>query len=93
VISRIERDPVSKGRFAQRLAAHIEELDLRTRIRQLLGYPPDRPVATSDLLALPGCGPALALLDDLRRRYEDLPLAPTKEEADPPQATSGEPGA
>ncbi|MBC9728238.1 ATP-dependent endonuclease [Streptomyces sp. TRM68367] len=93
LISRIERDPVSKGRFAQRLAAHVEGCDVPARVRQLLGHPEDQPVSTSDLLALPGCGPLLALLDGLRRRYENLPLAPTAEEADPPQAASPEPGA
>ncbi|GAA4101085.1 ATP-dependent endonuclease [Actinomadura miaoliensis] len=96
VISRIERDPVSKGRFAQRLADHVEQLNLPDRIRQLLGYPSDRPVASSDLLALPGCGPVLALLDDLRRRYEHLPLAPTPMQlgarTPPAQVPANEPG-
>ncbi|GAA1278528.1 ATP-dependent endonuclease [Streptomyces aureus] len=80
IVSRVERDPVGKGRFAQRLAAHVEQLDLPTRIRELLSVSAEQPVSQADLLGLPGCGPLLALLDDLRRRYENLPLAPTLEE-------------
>ncbi|KIX79995.1 hypothetical protein SF12_00615 [Streptomyces sp. MBRL 601] len=80
VISRIETTPLSKGRYAQRLSAHVEQVDLPTRIRQLLQYPPEQPVNADDLLGLHGCGPVLALLDDLRRRYEGLPLAPTPKE-------------
>ncbi|MFF3650386.1 ATP-dependent endonuclease [Streptomyces sp. NPDC002181] len=81
VISRIETAPLSKGRYAQRLAAHVEHIDLSARIRELLQYPPELPVTPDDLLGMHGCGPVLALLDDLRRRYEGLPLAPTTKEA------------
>jgi putative ATP-dependent endonuclease of OLD family len=80
VISRIETAPVSKGRYAQRLAEHVERLDLPARIRQVMGYTTDQAVAAGDLLALPGCGPLLALLDELRRTHQNLPLAPTQSE-------------
>ncbi|WP_405186528.1 AAA family ATPase [Streptomyces anulatus] len=81
VISRIEAAPLSKGRYAQRLAGHVEQIDLGARIRGLLASPPGQPVAAEDLLGLRGCGPVLALIDALRRRYEGLPLVPTAKEA------------
>ncbi|MFI6581827.1 ATP-dependent nuclease [Embleya sp. NPDC050493] len=79
VLARI--DEIGKGRYAQRLAAHVEGIDLSARIRMLLGNAPeDKPVSTADLLALHGSGPLLALLDTVRREAEGLGLSPTPNE-------------
>ncbi|MEU1893858.1 ATP-dependent nuclease [Streptomyces pristinaespiralis] len=87
VISQIERAPVSKGRFAQRLSAHVEQLDLPLRIRQLLRRAPHLPVTQNDLLGMPGCGPVLTLLDQLRRSYQGKPLVPDQDEPKPVTGT------
>ncbi|MFE4492465.1 ATP-dependent endonuclease [Streptomyces niveus] len=76
VISRIEKTEVSKGRYAQRLAAHVEAVvDLPERIRDLLGHAPGQPVTGEDLLGLRGCGPLLALVDELCHVCLGRPLA------------------
>ncbi|WP_344319777.1 ATP-dependent nuclease, partial [Streptomyces yatensis] len=80
VISRVEKEEVSKGRYAQRLAAHVEAVDdLAARVRRLLGRAGDKPVSEADLLHLGGCGPLLALVDQLCRMCLDRPLAPASE--------------
>ncbi|MCZ7421118.1 AAA family ATPase [Verrucosispora sp. WMMA2121] len=74
-------EEVGKGRFAQRLAAHVQEIDdLRDRVIELLDYDEEDALATADLLDVPGCGPLLALLNDLRTQVEEMPLLPTCEE-------------
>ncbi|MET9142087.1 ATP-dependent nuclease [Streptomyces parvulus] len=77
VLSRIEKKEVSKGRYAQRLAAHVEQVgDLATRVRTLVGVAPDQPVTQTMLMQMGGCGPLLALLDQLCRNCLGRPLAP-----------------
>ncbi|MEU1763387.1 ATP-dependent endonuclease [Micromonospora sp. NPDC005686] len=60
LLSRIDR--IGKGRYAQRLADHVAELDLRGRVLEVLGVTEDEELARDHLLTLPGCGPLLALL-------------------------------
>ncbi|WP_260695949.1 ATP-dependent endonuclease [Streptomyces sp. IB201691-2A2] len=80
VLSRIEKPEVSKGRYAQRLAAHVEAVDdLPARIRGLLGFGQDAPVLESDLLRLGGCGPLLALVNQLCLTCLGRPLVPEPE--------------
>jgi len=78
VLSRIER--IGKGRYAQRLAAHVTVMDLRARVCELLNADADATVDRGDLVRIPGCGVLLTLLDDLRRNIEGLPLLPTEEQ-------------
>ncbi|MEV4706715.1 AAA family ATPase [Actinoplanes sp. NPDC049316] len=78
LLSRIEK--IGKGRFAQRLAAHVSTINLRERVVDLLGAGVDDELAPENLLAVAGCGSLLTLLDDLRREVEELPLLPTEEE-------------
>ncbi|MFJ2565728.1 ATP-dependent nuclease [Streptomyces sp. NPDC087568] len=87
VLSRIEKKEVSKGRYAQRLAAHVEQVgDLPARVRALLGVAPDQPVTQTMLTQMGGCGALLALLDQLCRNCLDRPLAPAVEVDAPPAA-------
>lgn len=77
VLTRIEKKEVSKGRYAQRLAAHIEQADdLPTRIRPLLQAEGDAVVTQDDLLRMGGCGPLLALINQLCLACLDRPLVP-----------------
>jgi putative ATP-dependent endonuclease of OLD family len=78
LLSRIDR--IGKGRYAQRLAAHVTALDLRSRVVEVLAAGKEDPLDRDELMELPSCGPMLALLDDLRRAVEDLPLLPTTRE-------------
>jgi putative ATP-dependent endonuclease of OLD family len=78
VLSRIDR--IGKGRYAQRLAAHVTVMNLRARVCELLNIDGDAPVDRGDLVQISGCGVLLALLDDLRRNIEGLPLLPTEEQ-------------
>lgn len=78
LVSRIDR--IGKGRYAQRVAAHVSKLDLRSRVVEVLDAAEDEAVDRDDLLEVPGCGPLLALLDDLRRSVQGLPLLPTTEQ-------------
>jgi putative ATP-dependent endonuclease of OLD family len=78
LVSRIDR--IGKGRYAQRLAAHVTTLDLRSRVVEVLDAAKDDPLDRDDLLEVPGCGPLLALLDELRRTVQSLPLLPTGEQ-------------
>ncbi|MER5227868.1 ATP-dependent nuclease [Streptomyces flaveus] len=68
---------IGKGRYAQRLAAHVTVIkDLRARVLELL----DRtqgPITHDDLLTIEGPGAVLALLDDLSRTFRNLPLFPS----------------
>lgn len=75
LLSRIDR--IGKGRYAQRLAAHVENMNLRAEICGLLGTSDDVELSRNDLLSVSGCGSLLALLDYLRRSIEGLPLLPT----------------
>ncbi|MFF5512102.1 ATP-dependent endonuclease [[Kitasatospora] papulosa] len=77
VLTRIEKKEVSKGRYAQRLAAHIEQVDdLPTRIRFLLQAEEDAVVTHDDLMRMGGCGPLLALINQLCLACLDRPLVP-----------------
>lgn len=78
LLSRIDR--IGKGRYAQRLAAHVTVMNLRARVCELLNIDGDTPVDRGDLVQISGCGVLLALLDDLRRNIEGLPLLPTEEQ-------------
>jgi putative ATP-dependent endonuclease of OLD family len=78
LLSRIER--IGKGRYAQRLAAHVATVDLRERITGMLSIEDDDPIDREDLLNIEGCGPLLVLLHDLRQAVEGLPLLPTEDE-------------
>lgn len=78
LLSRIDR--IGKGRYAQRLAAHVSVMNLRARICELLNADRDAPVDRGDLVQISGCGALLALLDDLRLNIEGLPLLPTEEQ-------------
>ncbi len=75
LVSRIDR--IGKGRYAQRLAAHVTVMGLRARVCMLLGIADHDELDRDDLLGLPGCGAILALLDDLRSEIQGLPLLPT----------------
>ena len=55
-------------------------MDLRARVTTLLGVDRDAPIDRGDLLEIRGCGALLALLDDLRRTIQGLPLVPTDEQ-------------
>ncbi|MFE4621797.1 ATP-dependent nuclease [Streptomyces mirabilis] len=80
VLNRIEKKEVSKGRYAQRLAAHIEQVDdLPARIRLLRGAGQDTPVTEDDLLKIGGCGPLLALINQLCLACLGRPLVPAPE--------------
>ncbi|MFF4308436.1 ATP-dependent endonuclease [Streptomyces sp. NPDC001601] len=82
VLTRIEKKEVSKGRYAQRLAAHIEQVeDLPERVRVLLGAGQNTGVTEGDLTRMGGCGPLLALINQLCLACLDRPLvaAPTPE--------------
>ncbi|MFJ1551712.1 ATP-dependent nuclease [Streptomyces sp. NPDC088246] len=69
-------ETIGKGRYAQRLAAHIARVtDLRTRVLELLGRT-EGPITRDDLLAIEGPGAILGLLDDLSLTFRDLPLFP-----------------
>lgn len=76
VLPRIER--IGKGRYAQRLAAHVASVDLRARVTHLLGFESDAPVDREDLFTASSWGPILVLLHDLRIAVQGLPLLPTK---------------
>lgn len=78
LLSRIDR--IGKGRYAQRLAAHVTVMDLPARVRMMLEAASDDPLDRGDLLEVPGCGALLALLDDLRRKIQGLPLLPTDDQ-------------
>jgi putative ATP-dependent endonuclease of OLD family len=78
VLSRIER--IGKGRYAQRLAAHVTVMDLHARVCDLLNVDGDAAVDRDDLMEISGSGVLLTLLDDLRRNIEGLPLLPTEEQ-------------
>jgi putative ATP-dependent endonuclease of the OLD family len=58
LLSRIDR--IGKGRYAQRLAAHVTVMDLRARITTLLGAYYDAPFDRGHLLEIPGRSPAAA---------------------------------
>ena len=77
-------EDIGKGRYAQRLAAHVAALpDLPHRVRGLLGPLPGPPTR-EDLLTIAGPGALLALLDDLSRTFRDLPLnTPRRSREDP----------
>ncbi|MFC6064334.1 ATP-dependent nuclease [Streptomyces ochraceiscleroticus] len=93
VLSRIEKEEVSKGRYAQRLAAHVEAVeDLPARIRRLAGSPSDAPLSESDLLQLGRCGALLALINQLCQLCLDRPLV-AKLEPDGPQSADAPVGA
>ncbi|WP_331731080.1 AAA family ATPase [Streptomyces phaeochromogenes] len=81
VLNRIDKKAeVSKGRYAQRLAAHIEQVDdLPARIRLLLGAGQDSEVTQDDLMRMGGCGPLLALINQLCLACLGKPLAPAPE--------------
>lgn len=90
LVSRIEG--IGKGRYAQRLAAHVAVLDLRERVVEILETEKDAPLDRDDLMKVPGCGHLLALLHDLRVTVEDLPLLPTTEQWQDWLATRGQEG-
>lgn len=70
-------EDIGKGRYAQRLAAHVAALpDLPGRVRALAGQPTRGPLTHEDLLTITGPGPILALLDDLSRTFRQQPLFP-----------------
>ncbi|MEV6400205.1 AAA family ATPase [Streptomyces sp. NPDC051907] len=81
VLTRIDKKKeVSKGRYAQRLAAHIEQVDdLPTRIRLLLQARPDAAVTHDELMRMGGCGPLLALINQLCLACLGRPLVPAPE--------------
>jgi putative ATP-dependent endonuclease of OLD family len=82
VILRRINDP-GKGRYAQRLADHVSQVDLRERVLEALGEDDDgQEIGAEDLLGLPGCGHLLAALDDVSRTIRGLSLlGPQEDEA------------
>ncbi|MFE7582183.1 ATP-dependent endonuclease [Streptomyces gardneri] len=87
VLNRIDKKKeVSKGRYAQRLAAHIEQVDdLSARIRLLLQAGQDTAVTHDELMRMGGCGPLLALINQLCLACLGRTLVPAPEPvAEPP---------
>ncbi|WP_433294322.1 ATP-dependent nuclease [Actinoplanes sp. CA-030573] len=78
LLSKIER--MGKGRYGQRLAAHVAAMDLRKRVCDLLKIDADAVLTENELLEVPGCGHLLTLLHDLRQEVEGLPLMPSQAE-------------
>jgi putative ATP-dependent endonuclease of OLD family len=76
-------EAIGKGRYAQRLAAHVASMTgLHDRVRELLDHT-NSPITRDDLLTIEGPGAILALLDDLSCTFRGRPLFPA---AVPPQA-------
>ncbi|MFG2463659.1 ATP-dependent endonuclease [Streptomyces sp. NPDC048523] len=79
-------EAIGKGRYAQRLAAHVASMTgLHDRVLELLGRP-HGPITRDDLLTIEGPGAILALLDDLSCTFRSRPLFPATSAH--PQATS-----
>ncbi|MFE2565909.1 ATP-dependent nuclease [Streptomyces mirabilis] len=69
-------EAIGKGRYAQRLAAHVTRTtDLRDRVLELLGRTRG-PINRADLLSIEGPGTILGLLDDLSCTVRNRPLFP-----------------
>ncbi|MEU6988516.1 AAA family ATPase [Streptomyces sp. NPDC046324] len=95
VLNRIDKKKeVSKGRYAQRLAAHIEQVDdLAARIRLLLQARKDTAVDHDDLMRMGGCGPLLALINQLCHVCLGRPLVPAPEPDPVAEPAGGTPAA
>ncbi|MEU4616601.1 ATP-dependent nuclease [Streptomyces umbrinus] len=82
-------ETISKGRYAQRLAAHVARATgLRTRVLELLDRT-EGPITRDDLLAIEGPGTILTLLDDLSRTFRNQPLFPAGTDAKAPAIHPG----
>ncbi|MFE1296585.1 ATP-dependent endonuclease [Streptomyces sp. NPDC058731] len=69
-------EAIGKGRYAQRLAAHVAGIaGLHDRVLELLDRT-DGPITRDDLLTIEGPGTILALLDDLSCTFRGQPLFP-----------------
>ncbi|NEB04257.1 AAA family ATPase [Streptomyces sp. SID13726] len=79
-------EAIGKGRYAQRLAAHVASMrGLHGRVLELL----DRtqgPITRDDLLTIEGPGAILGLLDDLSCAFRGQPLFPAASNPQPPAA-------
>ncbi|MEU0860816.1 hypothetical protein ABZ352_36435 [Streptomyces griseofuscus] len=69
-------EAIGKGRYAQRLAAHVASMTgLHGRVLELLDHT-NGPITRDDLLTIEGSGAILGLLDDLSCTFRGRPLFP-----------------
>ncbi|MFD6912322.1 ATP-dependent endonuclease [Streptomyces virginiae] len=65
---------IGKGRFAQRLATHVGDLDLSGRLTEIGSSPVNRAHSSAELGRIRGAGSILALLEDLSQAVRGIPL-------------------
>ncbi|MDJ0347389.1 hypothetical protein QMK19_40120 [Streptomyces sp. H10-C2] len=71
-ITKIEN--IGKGRFAQRLATLVANLDLHSRLAQIGTRPDKGGYSRAELGRIPGAGTILTLLEDLSQAVRGIPL-------------------
>ncbi|MER6400736.1 TOPRIM nucleotidyl transferase/hydrolase domain-containing protein [Kitasatospora sp. NPDC001603] len=75
-------EDIGKGRFAQRLAAHVAVMDLRARLRDFYPQNTDGAFTRGELASIQGAGSILVLLEDLSQAVRGVPLLPALAPAD-----------
>ncbi|MFJ2115556.1 ATP-dependent nuclease [Streptomyces sp. NPDC087850] len=65
---------IGKGRFAQRLATHVANLDLPGRLSEIGSSPANGTYNRAELGGIRGAGSILALLEDLSQAVRGIPL-------------------